>query len=133
VLEPHVNPDGMEGVTVDLFVINTEAEGYTGKELANLANANATGELSKVSPTIRLTPDAGAITRIVADDEFNAGKGEAFIVPPETGMASWEIRLSKLQEHGILKFIVSSTEKRQVLTRGDLGTVPLTLDYARSQ
>lgn len=139
VLEPHVNPDGTEGVTVDLFVINTEAQDYTGEQLAKLsdANANASGGLSKVSPVIRIAPEDGlppdAITQIVPDGEFNTGKGEGVVMPLEPGKAYREIKLAKIQAHGILKFIISTTEKRPVHTRGDLGTVPITVDYARSQ
>ena len=137
VMEPHRNPEGTEGVTVDLFVINTEAQNYTGEQLDRLANEPGSDELSKVSPVIRVAPEEGlspdAINRIEPDLEFNTGKGEAFLMPKEPDKAYREIRISKLQAHGILKFIVFTTEKRPVRTRGDLRTVPITVNYARPE
>src|SRR5207244_2223761 len=85
VLEPHVNLDPRNRVSVDLFVINTEANNYSSQQLVDLADQQSKKGRS-VSSIIRIVANQGfpadTIENVFPDDEFNIGKGSATVQHP---------------------------------------------------
>lgn len=134
ILEPEPNNGGE--VKVDLFVVNADAEGkkYSKEDLQELAQT-LSEKGPKISPLIQVSMKDylldEAISEIRPDEEYNKEKGSA--VPKRLDPAHWEIEIAEIRPNTIMKFIISTTEKRGISSRASLESLPVKMSYARSR
>lgn len=134
VAEPYTNVNGQ--IDVDLFIINKSHEAYDENGLNVFFkipgnNENHPNRTSMIWFKWKDDFGQGKILKIdEKEKDFNQGKGQFTILPPDKGQKHWSILVREIEPKAVIMLKIQTSYAFPSVTRAAKNFVPFQIDYA---